>query len=339
MTLRRPRWPVVLTVVLAIFLGALLWAWETDSGYYAYLPDTAHPAANAVHASGGKPPAPGTGFYFVDVHVLKANEIEKLWAEHLVDGSTLISADKLLGPGESDTERLHVDMQAMADSKTTAAVVAERQLGEPVKIDRQGALVTSLEAGYPAEKAGMKPGDVITSADGVAVYSAQQLVDELGRLKPGDAVKLGFKDGPSKTVVTVANPQDRKRAMVGISIGDSVAVGAVPTPVTIATPGIGGPSAGLAFALEIYDSLSGRHLLDGHKIAVTGELDLAGGVHTIGGVKQKTIGAIQAGADTFIVPAGSNARDARAAAGGHLQVIGVKTFAEALRAIQSLPPA
>ena len=74
---------------------------------------------------------------------------------------------------------------------------------------------------------------------------------------------------------------------------------------------IGGPSAGLAFALEIYDSLSGRHLLRGHKIAVTGELDLAGGVHEIGGVNQKTIGAINAGADTFLVPAGDNFKDAR----------------------------
>ena len=88
--------------------------------------------------------------------------------------------------------------------------------------------------------------------------------------------------------------------------------------------GIGGPSAGLAFALEIYDSLSGRHLLDGHKIAVTGELDLGGGVHAIGGVKQKTVGAIDAGADTFIVPRGDNARDAQAAADGRIRVIGVK---------------
>ena len=83
-------------------------------------------------------------------------------------------------------------------------------------------------------------------------------------------------------------------------------VGQIPIPVKFSTGSIGGPSAGLAFALEIYDSLSGRHLLRGHKIAVTGELDLAGGVHEIGGVNQKTIGAINAGDDTFLVPAGDN---------------------------------
>ena len=73
--------------------------------------------------------------------------------------------------------------------------------------------------------------------------------------------------------------------MIGVSIGDAVTLGHIPVPVHYTISGIGGPSAGLAFALEIYDSLSGRHLLDGHKIAVTGELDLAGGVHEIGGVE------------------------------------------------------
>jgi len=108
--------------------------------------------------------------------------------------------------------------------------------------------------------------------------------------------------------------------------------------VRISTPGIGGPSAGLAFALEIYDSLSHRQLLHGHKVAVTGELDLRGGVHGIGGVQQKTIGAIDAGADTFVVPTGDNERDARKAADGRIRIIGVRTFAQAVAAIRSLKP-
>ena len=91
-----------------------------------------------------------------------------------------------------------------------------------------------------------------------------------------------------------------------MAIGDDVHIGHIPVHVHFSTGGIGGPSAGLAFALEIYDSLSGRHLLRGHKIAVTGELDLVGDVNEIGGVKQKTIGAIDAGADTFLVPGGDN---------------------------------
>jgi Lon-like protease len=102
--------------------------------------------------------------------------------------------------------------------------------------------------------------------------------------------------------------------------------------------GIGGPSAGLAFALEIYDSLSGRHLLRGHRIAATGELDPLGDVIEIGGAEQKALGAIEAGADTFIVPK-ANVAAARKAAAGKLRVIGVSTFTQALQVIRNLPPA
>jgi len=110
-------------------------------------------------------------------------------------------------------------------------------------------------------------------------------------------------------------------------------------PVTISTPGIGGPSAGLAFSVEIYDSLDHRALLHGLKVAITGELDLSGGVHGIGGVEQKTIGAIEAGCDAFLVPKGDNERDARKAADGKIPIIGVSTFDQAVAAIKGLPAA
>jgi PDZ domain-containing secreted protein len=61
-------------------------------------------------------------------------------------------------------------------------------------------------------------------------------------------------------------------------------------------------------------------------------------VHAIGGVQQKTVGAIEAGADTFLVPAGDNVTDARAAAHGRIHVIGVTSFTQALAVIRRLPP-
>ena len=57
----------------------------------------------------------------------------------------------------------------------------------------------------------------------------------------------------------------------------------------------------------------------------------------IGGAKQKALGAIQAGADTFVVPK-ANVAEARKGAAGKLRVIGVATFAQALKVIRSLPP-
>ena len=139
--LRKPRWPVALAVVFALIAAGFTYAWETQSGYYAFLPDPAHPLAQVVHAQGGKPPAKNTGFYFVDVNLLHANLIQKFWAEHLVDGASLVPDREILSPGQSNQQRVHEDLHAMTTSQETAKVVAERALGDKVPILRQGALL------------------------------------------------------------------------------------------------------------------------------------------------------------------------------------------------------
>jgi len=98
---------------------------------------------------------------------------------------------------------------------------------------------------------------------------------------------------------------------------------------------VGGPSAGLPFALDVYEQL-GHRIDKGLKIAATGELDLDGSVGPIGGVKQKTFGARAAGVDVFLVPAGDNAVEARRYAGG-LRIIPVESFQQALHALATLP--
>jgi Lon-like protease len=335
--MRKPRWPIALAVAFAIVAAGFTYGWETQSGYYAFLPDPAHPLAKVVHAQGGTAPAKDTGFYFVDVSLLHANLIQKFWAEHLVDGASLVPDKQILAPGQSNQQRVHEDLHAMTTSQETAKVVAERALGKKVPILRQGALLLGIVSGDPAAKAGLQPGTIVTSVNGQPVHSAQDLVDDMRPVKPGQSVRLTLSKGDPVTVRTIASPKP-VHAIIGVSVGDAVRIGKLPVPVKIDTGDIGGPSAGLGFALEIYDSLSGRQLLHGHKIAVTGELDLAGGVHEIGGVQQKTIGAIDAGADTFLVPKGDNLRDATAAAKGRIHVIGVTSFAQALQVIRGLPP-
>jgi PDZ domain-containing protein len=108
----------------------------------------------------------------------------------------------------------------------------------------------------------------------------------------------------------------------------------LPLKITIDAGGVGGPSAGLAFALDILQEL-GRNIAHGHKIAATGELGLDGTVGPIGGVKQKTLGVRKAGVDIFLVPAGDNSREARRYADG-IRIVPVKNFAQALRALATL---
>ena len=77
-------------------------------------------------------------------------------------------------------------------------------------------------------------------------------------------------------------------------------------------------------------------MLHGHRVAATGEIFPDGSVGPIGGIKQKTIGAREAGVDVFLVPAGENARDAEKEADG-LRIVPVKTFPQALHALATLP--
>ena len=337
MRLFRRRWPAALAVVMVMLLAVFAWAVTTPSGYYVFWPDEAHPAADYLHVPGGEKPDGRSGFYFVDVHELEANKLEEFWGRHLQDGADLIPVRDLRAPGVSETQRVHHDFQAMADSQRTAEVVAEQALGKPVKLARLGALVYAVSNGLPAARAGVEPGDIITAVDGHRVHSDRDLIRFTNGLSPGDTARYTFRDAGSKSLRTVESSDGKHRAIIGVAIGDAVRIERIPIHVRYTIHGIGGPSAGLAFALEIYDSLSGRTLLDGHRVAATGELDLAGDVETIGGAKQKALGAVEAGADTFIVPV-DNVAAARKAAGGRLRVIGVRTFQQALAAVRRLPP-
>ena len=122
-----------------------------------------------------------------------------------------------------------------------------------------------------------------------------------------------LRDGKEVTVPVgteeTTGPDGKKRQQIGIQLG----VGFIfPISVTVnISDNIGGPSAGLIFALSIYDTLTAGSLTGGQDIAGTGELDSEGVVGPIGGIQQKIAGAREAGAELFLVPGGQLPRRAR----------------------------
>jgi Lon-like protease len=144
------------------------------------------------------------------------------------------------------------------------------------------------------------------------------------------------RDGRTLTVPVKTVEDVTGHTLVGFSPNQDAII-KLPFPVSIDAGNVGGPSAGLAFALEVMQKL-GRDVTHGHRVAATGQMELNGAVVPIGGVKQKTYGARQAGADVFLVPAGQNARDARRYA-GPVRIIPVRTLDQALHALATLPPA
>ena len=208
---------------------------------------------------------------------------------------------------------------------------------------RTGVTFDGVDRTAPAYRAGLRPGMVITAIDGVAVPQLKDLETQMNGRTAGSPIRLSVLDGKRKLELRTkltSDPDEPRRAIIGVlGVHDAPPRAKLPVKVTISPRGLGrGPSAGLAFALEIYDALSDRRLAKGRKIAVTGTIDLEGNVGPIGGVRQKVLGAARTNADLVLVPV-ENAADGRAAAKGRVEVIGVSSFRQALRALGAPAPA
>jgi PDZ domain-containing protein len=182
----------------------------------------------------------------------------------------------------------------------------------------------------------IEPTDVIVAVDGKPVQTPEDLRRLIGERKPGDTVRLRVRRGSDVETIevgTVPSPDDASRPIVGVQV-DQFSEIELPLDVEIDLGGVGGPSAGLAFALDIVEELRGN-VDQGLDVAATGAIELDGAVVPIGGVKQKVIGAQRSGADVFLVPAGDNAAEARRHA-GDLRVIAVDSFEQALRELATL---
>jgi PDZ domain-containing protein len=316
-------------VLLAVALATVI----LPSNEYIFLPDPAHPVAPLVSVPGGKEPAKG-GVYYVDVVVRKARLLEELFGG-LHEGADLYPASAINPPGVNDAQRRKIDLQDMRNSQQVAAAVALRAAGKRVVVRAIGAKVTGVEPGMPAVGK-LEPDDVITAIDGVRVKGPHDVFAQMIKHHVGATVAFTVIRGTRTLVerMTTVAKRGAKRPFVGISVDPAVDIH-LPIAVRIDAGGVGGPSAGLAFALDILQEL-GHNVVHGHKIAATGEILPDGSVGAIGGIKQKTIGAREAGVDAFLVPvAGDNARDARRYAHG-LRIIPVESFPQALRALATL---
>jgi Lon-like protease len=321
-------------VILAAVAGLLLLAPAGDT--YIFLPDRAKAVDPIVTVEGGRSPRDGGGIYYVDVIVRRATWLERLFPS-IREGSTLIPGRALNPTGVSDEVRREGNLREMSRSQEIAAAVALRELGYDVDAQPTGALIETVFPGTPAAGK-LNPTDVVVSVDGDRVRTPADLRRLVSRRQPGERVRLALRRGDEQkqvTLETARDPSEPSRAIVGVAAAQEANI-RLPIDVRIDAGDVGGPSAGLAFALDVMEEL-GRDVDRGHKIAVTGEIELDGDVVPVGGVEQKTIGARRAGVDVFVVPAGDNAEEARRHA-GDVRIVPVRNFQQALRALATLSP-
>jgi len=333
---RLPVGALLVAGAVACALG-LFFLWVLPSPDYLYLPNRAQLLDGRVKVQGGHAPTGPGGIYYLDVTVRQASWLEHLFAFTRPDGATLVPKAQVVPTGSSFDQEHQQELEAMDRSEQVAAAVALRQAGLKIKTTLTGVLVELVAQDVPAARV-LQPGDLIVSVNGTPVTRATQLRNQISRHRPGDVLSLGIRQGDTSRAVavrTVADPGNPKAAIIGIRIAQGADV-KLPIGVKIDLGGVGGPSAGLPFALDVLELL-GHDVDHGLKVAATGELDLDGSVRAIGGVKQKTFGARQAGVDVLLVP-GDNAPDARRYAGS-MRVVPVESFQQALHALATVAKA
>jgi PDZ domain-containing protein len=321
--------------LVLLVIAAALFLLPSDS--YLLLPDEARAVEPLVEIEGEKPMRDGGGIYFVAVDVRKASLFESVFPS-VHEGSTLVPEEQLLPPGVDEDARREGELRAMARSQQVAAAVALRRLGYDVTTRNMGVLVDALVPDSPAVGK-LRPNDVIVAVDGKPVRTRSDLLRRVGARKPGETVRVTVRRGSKRDTVTMrtaTDPDDPDRPVIGVFVEQAATI-ELPLNVKIDLGNVGGPSAGLAFALDVMEEL-GQDVDRGQKIAATGEIELDGRVAPVGGVKQKTIAVRRSGIGVFLVPAGDNAREARRHAGG-LRIVPVKTFQQALQSLATLEPA
>ncbi len=239
----------------------------------------------------------------------------------------VVPRELVFPPGQSDQQVDAENTRQMVESQDAATSAALTQLGIPL-----GVTVAQVSAGSPATGV-LQQGDVLTRVDGTAVTGPDQLRTLISGRQVGQSVVLGYtRDGqPAQaTLTTQASPDSPPRAIIGVSTSVSY-----PFKVTIALKDVGGPSAGLMFALGIVDKLEPGSLTGGRYVAGTGEITPDGAVQPIGGIQQKLRGARGKGATLFLVPA-DNCGDAKANRPAGLQLAKVTSLSSALAALQTV---
>jgi Lon-like protease len=335
---RRPwAWWVASLAFLAAAAG-LFAAFTVEIGYFEFRPGSARPTSGLVDVGDEVSTYPPAGeLAFTTVSLRQSTLASYMWA--WFDDDVQVVEDQLILGDRSPTENRQLNLQLMDTSKQDAIRVALMELGYDVPVSVDGVVVVGVQEGSAAEGL-LEVGDTVTSIGGEPLDDLGDVGRIMATKRPGDVVSLQVDPvggGAAETIDVElgGSPDDPTRGLIGIQLQPRAPEYRFPVDVDIDSGNVGGPSAGLAFALAVLDVLTPGELTGGLDVAVTGTIDATGAVGPVGGVRQKTAAAIDEGYDVFLVPSGEF-DEAAERAGDAIEVIAVDTLREALDALASL---
>jgi Lon-like protease len=240
----------------------------------------------------------------------------------------VVPESELFAPGQTQQQTQQQNTQQMTGSQQTATAAALTELHIPYQTL---VVVTAPEPGYPSYGV-LKSGDVITAVDGKPVTGESSLTSLIAAHPAGSTLTLTVMRNGRTGTVPVGTRESGGHPVMGVQVMEEYKF---PFTVRFSVGGIGGPSAGMMFALGIVDKLTPMNLTGGRFIAGTGEITASGQVQAIGGIQQKMVGARNAGATIFLAPA-SNCSDVRGAIPAGLRVVKVSTLDQAVTDLEAL---
>jgi Lon-like protease len=240
----------------------------------------------------------------------------------------VVPESEIFTPGYTPQQVARQDTEQMASSQQTATAAALCQLN--IRFTTVDTVQATIK-GMPAASR-LQPGDVITAVDGRPVSCRAGAGTMIRARTPGAPVQLTVRRHGRTSRVRLATADVQGQPEIGVQLAENFVF---PFSVTISIGNIGGPSAGLMFALGIIDKITPDNLAGGRFIAGTGEIEANGTVDPIGGIQQKMVGARAAGATIFLTPA-ANCPDAARAVPAGMRLIKVSSLAGAVDALQAL---
>jgi PDZ domain-containing protein len=334
----RQTWTATVSAVLFVLLAALIalvpvpYVTQSPGSTYDLLGRIGEKDAITITGAETYPTTGQLRMTTVSVTAPAASlSLPEILISYWITSRAVLPRDAVYAPGDSAEQVSSQESQLMLASQSTATVAGLRAAGIPVE---KLPMVTAVQQSGPS--AGLlAPGDLITEVDGDPVKTQDDVAQAVADRHVGTKVVFSvLRDGKvSKVQVTTrstaAKPDD---PVVGITL--DVGYHYDPQVTFGIDDAVGGSSAGLMFALAIYDRLSSTDLATGRVIAGTGTVTADGAVGAIGGVQEKIASAARDQATVFLLPK-DNCNGVRGVPAG-MRLVTVATVSEAIAALHSL---
>ena len=248
----------------------------------------------------------------------------------LGEATTVVPRESVFPEGVTAAQVREQNTSLMQHSQEDAAVVALRAAGVDVP---EKVMVAQVIVGAPADGV-LHVDDQIVGVEGDEVTDTESVRSRLQDVEAGQAADIEILREGERVTLEVPTKEDEEtgRTIVGVYLAPLYDM---PYDVKVEAGNVGGPSAGLMFALAIYDTITPGTLTEGKSFAGTGTISGNGSVGPIGGITQKMYAARQADVQVFLAPAG-NCPEVVAGRPDGLTVVPVSTFDEAEQVVEQV---